>query len=143
MDARAQQQRRFLFHVFVLLLGAFLMGLPTALASPDDRARWMTAHVANVLGGAIGMGVALAWGHVRLGERAARTAMGMWLAGLYAGFTVNVLDGILDLPGPASSPSIHPTGAQLAIMVPLLVTATVGLLGGAVMTVLGLRGKSG
>lgn len=118
------------------------MGFVVAAGPVEVRGRFMVAHVGNLLGSAVGLGLAHLWHELRLSHRQARAAFWMLLLASYSGWLLNLADAILDLPGPATTPSLQPSAAQAAVMVPLLVAAIVGFVGSGSLVVYGLRGRA-
>jgi hypothetical protein len=136
MDATVR--RRLLWHGFMLLMIAFLLGFPTALA-PHGRA-WMAAHVSAFIGGFLILAAAQVWLDLDLGARARKAAFVTLLVGVYANLVANVFGSIVNLPGPATSPGVEPVKWQYAVFV-VLVTILVPCM--LVSTLLILRGLGG
>jgi hypothetical protein len=130
--------RRLLFHGFLLLLVALLLGFPTAAgASPSGRA-WMTAHVGTIIGSLVLIAAGLAWSEVRLGEKGARIASRLLVAAAYAGTFLNIFAAATELPGPATAPGQDPATYQAIVLVAALLVIVPGFVGGIGMMVYGL-----
>jgi hypothetical protein len=130
-------RRRLLWHGFLLLLIALLLGFPTALA-PHGRV-WMATHVTALVGALLVLSVAAAWPELQLGETQRRFAFGALLAGAYSNLTVNVLGALVDFPGPATQPGVHAPLWQSAVFAAFGVVLVPALLGAVGTVLYGLR----
>lgn len=106
-------RRRLLWHGFLLLLVALLLGFPTALA-PRGRV-WMATHVTALIGALLVLSVAAAWSELRLSEKQRGWTFAALLAGAYSNLTVNVLGALVDFPGPATQPGVRAPMWQYAV----------------------------
>jgi len=108
-----RHRRRLLWHGFLLLLLALLLGFPTALA-PNGRV-WMAVHVTGLIGALLVLGVAGAWDELRLTEAQRHRSFLALLVGAYANLAVNVLGALVNFPGPATRPGVSAPGWQYAV----------------------------
>jgi len=106
-------RRRLLWHGFLLLLMALLLGFPTALA-PRGRV-WMATHVTALIGALVVLSVGAAWSELRLTEKQRRWTFAALLAGAYSNLSVNVLGALVDFPGPATQPGVRAPMWQYAV----------------------------
>lgn len=121
-------RRRLLWHGFLILLLALLLGFPTAVA-PRGRI-WMAVHVSGLIGALLVLGVAAAWNDLVLDERQRRRAFLAMLIGVYANLVMNVLGALVNFPGPATQPGVKAPfwqyavfGAFGAVLIPALLLA--------------------
>jgi hypothetical protein len=128
-------RRRLLWHGFLVLLLALLLGFPTAMA-PRGRI-WMAVHVTALIGSLLVLAVAGAWQDLVLTAVQRRRAFLALLVGVYANLVMNVLGALVDFPGPATQPGVRaPTwqyavlGAFAVVLVPALLFAVATILHG-------------
>jgi len=127
-----------MWHGFLLLLFALLLGFPTAVA-PRGRI-WMAVHVTALIGALLVLAVAAAWDALRLSETQRRFAFRALLAGAYCNLIVNVLGGLLDFPGPATQPGVRAPAWQYAVFAAFALVLVPALLGAVGTVLYGLRG---
>jgi hypothetical protein len=128
-------RRRLLWHGFLILLLALLLGFPTTFAS---RGRiWMAVHVTALIGSLLVLGVAGAWEDLVLNAAQRRRAFLALLVGIYANLAMNVVGALVGFPGPATQPGVRaPTwqyallGAFAAVLVPALLFSVTTILHG-------------
>ena len=131
------RRRRLLWHGFLLLLMALLLGFPTALA-PRGRV-WMATHVTALIGALLVLSVGAAWSELRLSEKQHRFAFRALLAGAYSNLIVNVLGALVDFPGPATQPGVRAPMWQYAVFAAFSLVLVPALLGAVGMVLYGLR----
>lgn len=133
------RRRRLLWHAFLILFIALLLGFPTTLA-PHGRA-WMAAHVSGLIGSLMVLAVAMVWNELQLtGPQRQRAFVGI-LLGTWANLLVNIFGALVNLPGPATQPGVKAPAWQMAVFVAFSTVLVPAVLI-AVGTVLhGLRGS--
>jgi hypothetical protein len=128
-------RRRLLWHGFLVLLLALLLGFPTTFA-PRGR-MWMAVHVTALIGSLVVLGVASAWDDLVLTGAQRRRAFLALLVGVYANLAMNVLGVLVNFPGPATQPGVRAPlwqyvvlGAFAAVLIPALLLAVATILHG-------------
>jgi hypothetical protein len=106
-------RRRLLWHGFLVLLLALLLGFPTALA-PRGR-MWMAVHVTALIGSLLVLAIASAWDDLILTPAQRKRAFVALLVGIYTNLVVNVLGALVDFPGPATEPGVKAPAWEMAI----------------------------
>jgi len=134
------RRRRLLWHAFLILFIALLLGFPTTFA-PHGRA-WMAAHVSGLIGSLMVVAVAVVWSDLRLTEpQRGRAFLGI-LLGAWANLLANIFGALVNLPGPATQPGVKAPAWQMAVFAAIVAVLVPAVLV-AVWTVLqGLRGEA-
>ena len=134
--------RKLLLHGMVL----FLLGLLTGLAAPQLRNMRMgiSAHLEGVLNGMFLLGLGLAWGEIRLPERARKLAAGLVLYGAYANWTATLLAAALGASKltPVAGAGFTGSAAAEALVSLLLVTVALSMVAAVSLFIAGLRTKT-
>ncbi|HYE89068.1 MAG TPA: hypothetical protein VEA16_22110 [Vicinamibacterales bacterium] len=130
----------------LLRLGATLLlvsagfGLAAAIPLPNP-ARWMTAHVTAIMLGTLLMVYGLVWRDLRLSDRQRTWLVRLVYLSVWSGVALGIAAAILDIPGPASSPGITPTGIQVPVLGTLLGIIVPTTVASWVLLLMGLRGN--
>jgi hypothetical protein len=134
--------RRLQFHGFLILLISLAMGLVVAASGPGVRGRqWLGAHVTGLMVGILLVAAASAWGNLRLGPRAQKTAWFTMVSGAWTGLLVlGLFVPIMGMPQAQAAPNQpEPAAWANAVVGIALVYVTVTLLTAASLFVAGLR----
>lgn len=122
-----------------LLLIAAAMGIAAAIPLPNPH-RWMTAHVTAILLGTLVMVEGLVWNDLRLSPNQRRWMMRLVYLSVWSGVALGVATALLDIPGPATTPGVRPSGLQVPILVTLLAIIVPCTVASWLLLWLGLRG---
>ncbi len=136
----ADQRRSLLRLGALLLLISAGMGLAAAIPLPHPQ-RWMAAHITAIMLGTLVMVEGLLWRELRLTEGQRRWMVRLIYVSVWSGVALGVATAILDIPGPATTPGVAPSGLQqpvLASLLALIVPTTIASWG---LLWLGLRGR--
>jgi hypothetical protein len=134
-------QRRALLRLgATLLLLSAAMGLAAAVPLPHPQ-RWMTAHVTAIMLGTLIMVEGLVWNELRLSDGQRRWLVRLVQISVWSGVALGVAAAVLDIPGPASTPGVAPTGIQLPVLVTLLALIIPTTIASWVLLWIGLRGQ--
>jgi len=123
-----------------LLLVSAVFGLAAAIPLPNP-ARWMTAHVTAIMLGTLLMVYGLVWRDLRLSD-----GQRLWLirsvyVSVWSGVMLGIAAAVLDIPGPASTPGIAPTGIQVPVLGTLLAIIVPTTVASWALLWIGLRGN--
>jgi hypothetical protein len=133
-------QRRALLRLgALLLLISAAMGIAAAIPLPNP-ARWMTAHVTAIMLGTLIMVEGLLWNELRLSDNQRTWLLRLVRISVWSGVALGVGAAILDIPGPASTPGVTPTGMQVPVLATLLAIIVPTTIASWVMLWMGLRG---
>jgi hypothetical protein len=133
-------QRRSLLRLgATLLLIAAAMGLAAAIPLPYP-ARWMTAHVTAIMLGTLLMVEGLVWNELRLSNRQRTWMLRLVYISTWSGVALGLAAAVLDIPGPASTPGLQPSGVQVPILITLLAIIIPTTIASWVLLWIGLRG---
>jgi hypothetical protein len=133
-------QRRSLLRLgATLLLIAAAMGLAAAIPLPNPQ-RWMTAHVTAIMLGTLLMVEGLVWNDLRLSLNQRRWMMRLVYLSVWSGVALGVAGALLDIPGPATTPGVHPSGLQVPVLASLLAIIVPTTIASWALLWLGLRG---
>jgi hypothetical protein len=136
-------QRRSLLRLgATLLLIAAAMGLAAALPLANPH-RWMTAHVTAIMLGTLIMVEGLVWNDLHLSPSQRRWMMRLVYLSVWSGVALGVATALLDIPGPATSPGLQPSGLQAPVLFSLLAIIVPTTVASWVLLWLGLRGDGG
>lgn len=134
-------QRRSLLRLgALLLLISAVMGLAAAIPLPNP-ARWMTAHVTAIMLGTLIMVEGLAWRELRLSDGQRRWMVRLVYLSVWSGVALGVAAALLDIPGPATSPGVTPSGLQVPVLGTLLAIIVPTTIASWVLLWMGLRGN--
>jgi hypothetical protein len=133
------RRRRLLWHAFLILFIALLLGLPTTFA-PNGRA-WMAAHVSGLIGSLMVVAVAVVWSELVLGEAQRRRAFVGILLGTWANLLLNIFGAVVNLPGPATQPGVKAPAWQMGVFVAFSLVLVPAVLLAAWTVLQGLRGR--
>ena len=135
-------QRRALLRLgALLLLISAAMGIAAAIPLPNP-ARWMTAHVTAIMLGTLIMVHGLLWNELRLSASQRTWLVRLVQVSVWSGVALGVSAAILDIPGPASTPGVDPTGIQVPILATLLAIIVPTTIASWVLLWMGLRGHA-
>ena len=135
-------QRRALLRLgALLLLISAAMGIAAAIPLPNP-ARWMTAHVTAIMLGTLIMVQGLLWNELRLSDSQRTWLVRLVRISVWSGVALGVAAAILDIPGPASTPGVDPTGIQVPVLGTLLAVIVPTTIGSWVLLWMGLRGQA-
>jgi hypothetical protein len=123
-----------------LLLVAAAMGLAAAIPLPNPH-RWMTAHVTAIMVGTLVMVEGLVWNELRLSVNQRRWMLRLVYLSVWSGVALGIAGAVLDIPGPATSPGVPPSGLQVPILVTLLAIIVPTTVASWALLWLGLRGE--
>ena len=123
-----------------LLLIAAALGLAAAIPLPHPH-RWMTAHVTAIMVGTLLMVQGLVWNDLRLSLTQRKWMIRLIYLSVWSGVALGVAGAILDIPGPATSPGLQPSGVQVPILVTLLAIIVPTTIATWVLMWIGLRGN--
>lgn len=115
------------------------MGLAAAIPLPYPG-RWMTAHVTAIMLGTLIMVEGLVWDDLRLSDGQRRWLMRLVYLSVWSGVALGIGAAILDIPGPASTPGIAPSGIQIPVLATLLAIIIPTTIASWVLLWMGLRG---
>ena len=133
-------QRRSLLRLgALLLLIAAAMGLAAAIPLPYP-ARWMTAHVTAIMLGTLVMVEGLVWRDLRLTDGQRRWMVRLVYISVWSGVTLGVAGAVMDIPGPATSPGLSPSGLQVPVLATLLAIIVPTTIASWILLFIGLRG---
>jgi hypothetical protein len=135
----ANQRRQLLRLGAFLLLVSAAMGLAAAIPLPHP-ARWMAAHVTAIMLGTLIMVQGLVWRDLRLSDGQRTWLVRLVYISVWSGVALGVAAAVLDIPGPASSPGIQPSGIQTPILATLLAIIVPTTIASWVLLWMGLRG---
>jgi hypothetical protein len=134
-------QRRALLRLgALLLLISAAMGVAAAIPLPHPT-RWMTAHVTAIMVGTLLMVEGLVWNELRLSDGQRRWMIRLVYISVWSGVALGVAAALLDIPGPASTPGVTPTGIQTPILAGLLLLIIPTTIASWVLLWMGLRGS--
>jgi hypothetical protein len=134
-------QRRSLLRLgATVLLIAAAMGLAAAIPLPNPH-RWMAAHVTAIMVGTLIMVEGLVWNDLRLSLNQRRWMIRLVYLSVWSGVALSVATALLDIPGPATSPGLRPSGLQAPILFSLLAIIVPTTIASWVLLWLGLRGE--
>ena len=122
-----------------LLLVAAAFGIAAAIPLPNPK-RWMAAHITAIMNGTLIMVVGLLWRELRLSDSQRTWMRRLLYVSVWSGVALGIAAAVLDIPGPASTPGIDPTGLQVPVLVTLLAIIVPTTVGSWVLLFLGLRG---
>lgn len=134
------QRRRLLRLGATLLLVSAVFGLAAAIPLPHP-ARWMTAHVTAIMLGTLLMVYGLVWTDLRLSDGQRTWLVRLAYVSVWSGVALGAAAALLDIPGPATSPGIAPTGIQVPILGTLLAIIVPTTIASWVLLWMGLRGE--
>lgn len=123
-----------------LLLVSAAFGLAAAIPLPHP-ARWMTAHVTAIMLGTLIMVQGLAWRDLRLSDGQRRWMVRLVYVSVWSGVALGIAAAIMDIPGPATSPGIAPSGLQVPVLATLLAIIVPTTTASWVLLFMGLRGS--
>jgi hypothetical protein len=138
-------RRSILFHAFVILTTAFVLGLVTGFAHGAHHASaraWLIAHVTGIMVALLMAVVGLLWADLRLGRRSARV---LYWATVPANYVIFVILGVL-APALGASPAlavpdaVPPPAAVQALVTAGIALATISNFVGSILVVVGMRG---
>jgi hypothetical protein len=134
-------QRRSLLRLgALLLLISAALGLAAAIPLPHP-ARWMTAHVSAIMLGTLTMVEGLVWRDLRLSDGQRRWLIRLVYISIWSGVALGASTAVLDIPGPASSPGVTPSGLQLPVLATLLAIIVPTTIASWILLFIGLRGE--
>jgi hypothetical protein len=135
------QRRRLLRHGFVFLFLALLLGLATA-GLPNAQ-KWMAAHVTALLTAVVLVAIGHSWRDLVLTAGQRTLAYRCGIVSAYAGLAANVWAALVNLPGPATSPGVQPTGVPALVFFSLLAIIVPTILVSFGLILFGMRGDAG
>jgi len=133
------QRRSLLRFGALLLLIAAAMGIAASIPLPY-AARWMTAHLTAIMQGTLVMVIGLLWNDLRLSDGQRPWLPRLVYISVWSGVALGVATAILNIPGPATSPGLAPSGIQTPILVTLLAISVPTTIASWVLLWMGLRG---
>lgn len=134
-------QRRSLLRLgALLLLISAALGIAAAIPLPHPH-RWMTAHVTAIMLGTLIMVEGLAWNDLRLSDGQRTWLVRLVQVSVWSGVALGVGAALLDIPGPASTPGVNPTGLQVPVLATLLAIIVPTTIASWVLLWMGLRGE--
>jgi hypothetical protein len=140
-------RKQILFHAFIILTVAFVLGLVTgAVQGSGDVAMaksWLISHVTGIMVSLIMAVVGLLWSDLQLGRRASRVLYWMTVHANYVvmgilGVLVPALGAAPELAVPEAPPAV---GGVKALLIAGIVIATVSSFVMSILVLVGLRGR--
>ncbi len=101
----------------------------------------MTAHVTAIMVGTLVMVEGLVWNELRLSVNQRRWMLRLVYLSVWSGVALGIAGAVLDIPGPATSPGVPPSGLQVPILVTLLAIIVPTTVASWALLWLGLRGE--
>jgi putative Mn2+ efflux pump MntP len=123
-----------------LLLISGAMGLAAAIPLSNPT-RWMTAHVTAIMLGTLVMVEGLVWRDLRLSDNQRRWMMRLVYLSVWSGVALGIAAALMDIPGPATSPGVSPSGLQVPILATLLAIIVPTTIASWALLWIGLRGN--
>jgi hypothetical protein len=134
-------QRRALLRLgAILLLVAAAFGLATAIPLSHPE-RWMVAHTTAIMLGTLVMVQGLVWHDLRLSQGQLTWLLRLIQVQVGFGVAFGVVAAILDIPGPASTPGVAPSGIQGPVLATFLAIIIPSTIASWVLLFMGLRGN--
>lgn len=133
-------QRRSLLRLgSLLLLIAAALGIAAAIPLPNPT-RWMTGHVTAIMLGTLIMVQGLVWRDLRLSDSQRRWMIRCVYISAGSSVTLGIISALMNIPGPATSPGVLPSGMQIPVLATLLVIIIPTTIASWVLLWIGLRG---
>src|SRR5262245_11936025 len=138
--AMPDQRRSLLRLGAVLLLVAAALGVAASIQLPNPT-RWMTSHVTAIMLGTLTMVQGLVWRDLRLSDGQRRWMIRCVYLSVCSSVAFGIAGALMNIPGPATSPGVVPSGTQIPVMVALLAISIPATIGSFVLLWMGLRGS--
>src|ERR1700722_11479570 len=92
-------RRHFFFHGFIILLFAFLFGIPVVVMQGYDQKLWLAAHVSGILGGLLLVALGAVWDEVGLSPALQRVTQVCALVSAYTSLLIlGLFNSIIGAP---------------------------------------------
>lgn len=140
-------RKNILFHAFIILTAAFVLGLVTGFSHGNgdvvQAKAWLIAHVSGILISLLMAIVALLWSDLRLGSRASRLLYWMTVPANYVVFFILglLMPALGVAPALAVPEAAPPVGLTKVLLNTGITIATITSFAMAILVLVGLRDR--